>query len=117
MAPRFTDSSGCWFLQEAEALEVLYYLLRDQRLTDVHQLVFTCSWQGYTYAQMAKECRYDANYLKFIGYELWRLLSQACGEKVTKNNLHAILATQVKQIAQLTGEQATPTSQRVVVKA
>jgi len=37
------------------------------------------------------ESDYDHGYIKDVGYELWRSLSQVLGEKVTKNNLHGVL--------------------------
>ncbi|BAY22230.1 WD-40 repeat-containing protein [Calothrix sp. NIES-2100] len=40
---------------------------------------------------MAKELTYDPGHIKDVGSELWRSLSQALGEKVTKNNLHGVL--------------------------
>ncbi|MHC5729435.1 MAG: hypothetical protein ACYTXY_35990, partial [Nostoc sp.] len=71
-------------------------LLEPGRLTRVQEIVLRQSWGGKTYFDMAVESNYDHGYIKDVGSELWRSLSIALGEKVTKNNLHGIL----KRIAQ-----------------
>jgi WD40 repeat protein len=45
---------------------------------------------------MAVESDYDPGHIKDVGSQLWRSLSKALGEKVTKNNLHGVL----KRLAQ-----------------
>ncbi|MEH2378242.1 MAG: hypothetical protein V7K27_04945 [Nostoc sp.] len=78
------------------AYALVEQLLPQGRLTKVQQIVLRQSWAGQTYSEMAVESDYDAGYIKDVGSELWRSLSQALGEKVTKNNLHRVL----KRIAQ-----------------
>lgn len=80
-----------------EALEMLYKLLQHEHLTDVHNLVFIQTWQGQTYSQMAESSGYESDYLKFVGYGLWRSLSQVCGQRVTKSNLQMVMRAQAKQ--------------------
>ncbi|MBW4615539.1 MAG: NACHT domain-containing protein [Desmonostoc vinosum HA7617-LM4] len=74
-----------------EAIALVEQLLERGRLTKVQEIVFRQSWAGQTYLDMAVESDYDPGHIKDIGYELWRSLSQALGEKVTKNNLHGVL--------------------------
>ncbi|MBE9107325.1 NACHT domain-containing protein, partial [Nostoc cf. edaphicum LEGE 07299] len=74
-----------------EAIALVEQLLERGRLTKVQEIVFRQSWAGQTYLDMAVESDYDCGYIKDIGSELWRSLSQALGEKVTKNNLQGIL--------------------------
>lgn len=74
-----------------EAIALVEQLLPQGRLTKVQEIVFRQSWAGQTYFDMAVESDYDFGYIKDIGSELWRSLSQALGEKVTKNNLHGVL--------------------------
>lgn len=50
---------------------------------------------------MADNSSYDAEYLKFVGFELWRLLSKAFGEKVNKRNLHTVFKQKAQQISEL----------------
>lgn len=74
-----------------EAIALVEQLLERRRLTKVQEIVFRQSWAGQTYSEMAVESGYDLGYIKDVGYELWRSLSQALGEKLTKNNLHRVL--------------------------
>ncbi|MEH1940985.1 MAG: NB-ARC domain-containing protein [Nostoc sp.] len=80
-----------------EAIALIEQLLPQGRLTKVQEIVFRQSWAGQTYSEMAVESDYDCGYIKDIGSELWRSLSQALGEKVTKNNLHGVLKRTVQQ--------------------
>ncbi|MGF2035134.1 MAG: NB-ARC domain-containing protein [Nostoc sp. CmiVER01] len=74
-----------------EAIALVEQLLKRGRLTKVQEIVFRYSWEGKTYLEMAKEVTYDPGHIKDVGSQLWRSLSQALGEKVTKNNLHGVL--------------------------
>ncbi|MBN3909245.1 MAG: NACHT domain-containing protein [Nostoc sp. NMS1] len=74
-----------------EAIALVEQLLERGRLTKVQEIVFRQSWAGQTYLDMAVESDYDPGHIKDVGSELWRSLSQALGEKVTKNNLHGVL--------------------------
>ncbi|MCC5641660.1 hypothetical protein LC607_01530 [Nostoc sp. CHAB 5824] len=74
-----------------EAIALIEQLLPQGRLTKVQEIVFRQSWAGQTYLDMAVESDYDPGHIKDIGSELWRSLSQALREKVTKNNLHGVL--------------------------
>lgn len=73
------------------AYALIEQLLQQGRLTKVQEIVFRQSWAGQTYSEMAVGSGYDCGYIKDTGSELWRSLSQALGEKVTKNNLHTVL--------------------------
>jgi hypothetical protein len=73
-----------------EALLILTKVL-DKKLSTVQELVFCLSWQGKTYLEIAEISRYETGYIKNVGAQLWKLLSEALGEDVTKNNLHSII--------------------------
>jgi hypothetical protein len=77
-----------------EALAVLDTLLHEQSLRDIQEQVFRHSWEGCTYPHMAERIGYDTGYIRDVGSELWRQLTQALGEPVTKNNLQAVLRRQ-----------------------
>ncbi len=79
-----------------EALLFLDSIL-SEHLNDVQELVFRQSWEGRSYPEIAKSAGYDAEYIKFIGYQLWNLLSQVLGAKVTKNNLQSVLRRKAQQ--------------------
>lgn len=75
-----------------DAIALIRQTLERGQLTKIQEIVFRESWVGKTYLEIAKISGYDAGYIKDTGAELWRLLSKAFGEKVTKHNLHGVLA-------------------------
>jgi WD40 repeat protein len=77
-----------------EALALLDTLLQAQSLRDLQEQVFRYTWEGWTYPRIAERVGYDTGYIRDVGYELWRQLSQACGEPVTKSNLQAVIRRQ-----------------------
>ncbi|MFW9264999.1 NB-ARC domain-containing protein, partial [Nostoc sp. CALU 546] len=74
-----------------EAIALIEQLLEGGCLTKLQKIVFSQSWAGQTYLDMAVDSDYDHGHIKDVGSELWRSLSKALGEKVTKNNLHGVL--------------------------
>ncbi|NKB18562.1 MAG: NACHT domain-containing protein, partial [Pseudanabaena sp. CRU_2_10] len=78
-----------------EALTLLDTLLQEPKLKDIQEFVFCYSWQGWTYPQIAQHLNYDLSYIRDVGYELWRRLSQEFGEQVTKKNLQTVFLWQV----------------------
>ncbi len=74
-----------------EALAILDQVLQQEHLSDVQEIVFRHCWEGQTYAEIAENAGYDTGYIKDVGSKLWKFLSGAFGEKVTKNNLQAVL--------------------------
>ncbi|MFN5964538.1 MAG: NB-ARC domain-containing protein, partial [Pseudanabaena sp.] len=80
-------------------------LLHD--LSKIQKLVFSQSWDGKKYSDMAIEEGYDLGYIKDVGSELWRSLSKALNEKVTKNNLRGVLERYAQQQAALNANSVT----------
>ena len=80
-----------------DAIALVAQLLERGRLTKVQELVFRQSWAGRTYLEIASESDYDAGHIKDTGAELWRLLSKALSEKVTKHNLVGVLQQAARQ--------------------
>lgn len=74
-----------------EALAILDAVLQQEHLSDVQELVFRQCWEGRTYQEMAEDSSYDAGYIKDVGSKLWKFLSDAFGEKVTKGNVQSVL--------------------------
>ncbi|WP_413256022.1 AAA-like domain-containing protein [Floridanema fluviatile] len=75
-----------------EALEIIDRILESKRLNHTQQLVFSQSWMGQTYSEIAENLGYDFDYIKEVGSLLWQSLSEALGEKVTKKNVQSVLA-------------------------
>jgi WD40 repeat protein len=82
-----------------EALLFLDSILQPEHLNDVQELVFRQTWEGRSYPEMAKSAGYDYEYIKFVGFQLWQLLSRVFGEKVTKSNVHSVLRRKAQQVA------------------
>lgn len=80
-----------------EALTLLNELLKEQKLKNIHGLVFCYSWQGLTYPEIAKQVGYNTSYIRNIGQELWSQLSQVFEEPVTKKNIQSVLRRQLAQ--------------------
>lgn len=74
-----------------EALVNLDTILKQQGLTDIQEVVFRKAWEGQSYPEIAESAGYEANYIKNVGSKLWKLLSKALSEQVTKSNFRSVL--------------------------
>jgi hypothetical protein len=78
-----------------EALTLVDTLLHSanprQRLNDVQSVVLLETWAGRSYREVAEQLGYQHDYIKQVGSQLWRSLSQTIGEPVSKRNLQAVL--------------------------
>ncbi len=74
-----------------EALAVVDKYLYPQHLNHVQEIVLRTAWQGQSYRECAKTHGYTPEYIKAVGYKLWKLLSSAFGEPISKNNLQSVL--------------------------
>nr|WP_290223891.1 NB-ARC domain-containing protein [Trichocoleus desertorum] len=74
-----------------EALAIVGQILEQGYLNKVQETVFKRAWEGWSYAEIAKESGYDQGYIKDTGAKLWQLLSDALGERVTKFNVQAVV--------------------------
>ncbi|MGI0485086.1 NB-ARC domain-containing protein [Pantanalinema rosaneae CENA516] len=75
-----------------DAIALIRQHLERGQLTKVQEIVLREAWVGKTYLEIARVSGYDPGYIKDTGAELWKLLSKIFGEKVTKHNLHGVLA-------------------------
>ncbi|MBD2726663.1 AAA-like domain-containing protein [Nostoc sp. FACHB-892] len=74
-----------------DILQAVERILQDKPLASIQWFVFSQSWLGKTYDEMAEVSGYRNNYIKEVGSELWQDLSVALGKKITKKNLHLAL--------------------------
>lgn len=78
-----------------EALEVAdeaVFVKVGRRLSKVELAILRGSWEDQTYEQIADTAGYSVAYIKrHVGPELWKLLSEALGEKVSKKNFLSAL--------------------------
>jgi hypothetical protein len=75
----------------ALGLKIVEQILEQKHLSKVQEILLQQSLAGHSYTEIAKISGYDAGYLKDAGSQLWQTLSRALGEKVSKNNLAAVL--------------------------
>jgi WD40 repeat protein len=74
-----------------EALFLLDSAFQAKQLNTIQELVFREAWEGRSYLEIAEQLGYDSEYIRQIGAQVWRLLSQELGFKVSKSNFHAAL--------------------------
>ena len=79
--------------QEAIALidNLLQSVNKKHKLNDIQSIVFLETWEGHSYQEIADRLLYEHEYIKRVGSLLWQKLSQITGEKVSKQNLQAVL--------------------------
>ncbi|WP_434686307.1 NB-ARC domain-containing protein [Pseudanabaena minima] len=77
-----------------DAIAIVDAALQHKRLSTIQEQVFRQTWDGKTYAEIAETCGYDSSYIRDVGYRLWKILSDAFNERVTKHNLQVVVRTQ-----------------------
>ena len=78
-------------MNNENATPALHRLLDANQINDVQELVFRLSWLGKTYAEIAEQSGYDDDYIRDVGFRLWRTLSKKLNTKVTKKNIRSVL--------------------------
>ena len=73
-----------------EALKIannLTYSRMQRNLTDVETAIIEGAWHKLDYGKIAEENNYTLSYIsQDVAPKLWKLLSEALGERVKKNN-------------------------------
>ncbi|MBD2463597.1 hypothetical protein H6G89_21580 [Oscillatoria sp. FACHB-1407] len=87
------DKSGVIFEKDVLSfIDALIFTTTGRPLSTVEILVLQGSWNHQKYPQIAAQHGYTTDYLKNdIGPQLWKQLSQALNEKVSKTNVRAVL--------------------------
>ncbi len=78
-------------MQIEEGLAAVEQRLDRGCLSKTEAMVFRQCWEGRSYVEIAQVSGYDPGYIKDTGYRLWQRLSEAYGEKVTKQNFKGVL--------------------------
>lgn len=100
------------------ALDWIDTLLRNRhgwRLNDLERQVFIGSWHGYTYEKIHPT---NPQYVeKSVGYKLWRKLSAALGEKVSKKHIQGVVMRHLQKASGPAGSCVLPvdTPQRICI--
>ncbi len=77
-----------------EALSIIDRLLEQHQrgsLKTLQTAIVLQVWKGDSYQEMGRELGYEPEYIKQAASQLWKILSEIVGEKVSKSNLCAIL--------------------------
>ena len=83
------------FEQALEVTDAVVFAQVCRHLSDVEIAILRGTWQKQTYEQIAETSGYSISYLtRDIGPKLWKLLSQALGEAISKSNFRAALEQQ-----------------------
>lgn len=94
--------------------EVLYAIeeqILKRKLSPAERIVLGQTWNKQTYEQMAEHSGYGDAHLKDTGYKLWREISQALGQRVTKKSLLFVLREHFQQASpRFDGQQTTELS-------
>lgn len=83
-------------MNNEEALVIVEKALSEERLSKLQVTVFQHAWEEQSYQEIARNSGYELGYVKQTGSQLWQLLSQAFGEKVTKSNVQLVLKRKAK---------------------
>lgn len=75
-----------------DAIAIIESALAPEQLTELQKAILQHVWNGESYLKMSFNLQYNHGYLKDVGAGLWRLLSDALGEKVKKHNLRTSVA-------------------------
>lgn len=84
-------------MTQEEALEIITEALTPESLNTLQIDIFVGSWNKQSYHTMARELNHEYSYIKDVGAELWKVLSQALGIQVTKLNLQNTLTRYAHQ--------------------
>ena len=93
-----------------EYADQLLYEHTGRHLSDLQSCIIQQSWQGRTYGQVAALAGYSEGHIKDVASQLWRSLSEALGERITKGNLRSRLINRVKSKVKRTLKSAIPAS-------
>ncbi|MEO0407096.1 MAG: WD40 repeat domain-containing protein [Cyanobacteria bacterium P01_A01_bin.135] len=72
-----------------QAIDTVLVAAGGDRLSDIDTAIVRSVWQGWTYGDMGDAYHWSEKTLKDRGSHLWRALSDALGEPVSKKNLKA----------------------------
>jgi len=78
-------------MNENEIFSYLRNVLAFKRLTTLEEFILLSCWRNKSYEQIALESSYEASYVKNVASKLWRRITEAVGERVTRTNVCSVL--------------------------
>lgn len=95
---------NCLLIPEHEPSNQLFVLVEQllypRPLSKVQAIVLQESWNSRSYREIARDHGYDEGFVRNVGAELWRLITDVIGQKVTKSNVRWMLQQHFEQINQ-----------------
>ena len=80
-----------------EFTDSLLYEKTGQHLSDLQCCILQQVWGGKTYRAIATIAGYSEGHVKDVASQLWRLLSDVLGERITKGNYRSRLVYWLKR--------------------
>ncbi|MEL6554347.1 MAG: NB-ARC domain-containing protein [Cyanobacteria bacterium J06621_11] len=80
-----------------EYADQLLYERTGKHLSDLQSDIIQQSLHGKTYGQVAILVGYSEGHVKDVASQLWKILSEALGERITKGNLRSRLKQRIKR--------------------
>ncbi|OKH38322.1 hypothetical protein NIES2119_09805 [[Phormidium ambiguum] IAM M-71] len=74
-----------------QAIKIIDAALKPDLLNQLELIVFRQAWEGKSYEEIAINSGYDVGHVKNVGYQLWKKLSCALGQRITKTNFRCVL--------------------------
>jgi tetratricopeptide (TPR) repeat protein len=96
---------------DLEALEWLDRLVLTQtgdRLSELQRTLLEQVWQGRTYPEIADRYGCTEGHAKDVGSDLWKLLSEILGDRITKKNLRVTLLRHLQARCDLSAQAVQP---------
>ncbi|MDJ0898127.1 MAG: NB-ARC domain-containing protein [Xenococcus sp. MO_188.B8] len=84
-----------------ELISYLVNYLKPKVLSDLQEEVLRGAWEGKTYAEIAEQTFNDPDYLKGVGAHIWKNLSEALVEEVTKRNIKLVAKRNYKKLLEI----------------
>lgn len=72
-------------------VDELVFSHRGEHLDDIEQAILKGVFEHQKYAEIAKQSKRSEKYIKYVASRLWKALSRALGEEVTKANVQSNL--------------------------
>ncbi|WNZ43766.1 NB-ARC domain-containing protein [Leptolyngbya boryana CZ1] len=78
-------------MTNTEALTLLDRLPFSKSFTDLQELIVCQSWEGKSYEDIAEGTGYDANYIRDVGAQVWKVFSDGLNQRINKRNFQAVV--------------------------
>ncbi|HBB35452.1 MAG TPA: serine/threonine protein kinase [Cyanobacteria bacterium UBA9273] len=101
------------FEEALQAANEAFFAHTKRYLSDVEVTLLRGAWQNHTYHEMSENTEYTANYLqRTVGPKLWKQLSDALGEPVSKTNFREAFKRKLPPLSRT----ATPTPSALTIE-